>query len=156
MGRLAIGMRALSAPRPRDAASLGFYLAQGSRYFPGLPALAPPDHRRVCDGYRCGGHCLHLRKSRGRRPPPPVDDWLCSGGLDGLPQAGGRSFLRPAQRKIRPMRSNADDDTFRVVCLGGSAGGLQAYLDILDGVPADTGMAFVIAPHRALEHARLL
>ena len=45
---------------------------------------------------------------------------------------------------------------FRVVCLGGSAGGLQAYMGILRGLPADTGMAFVIAPHRMLENAHLL
>lgn len=43
-----------------------------------------------------------------------------------------------------------------MVCLGGSAGGLQGYMDILRSLPADTGMAFVIAPHRALENAQLL
>jgi two-component system CheB/CheR fusion protein len=47
-------------------------------------------------------------------------------------------------------------DDFRVVCLGGSAGGLQAYMNILRGLPADTGMAFVIAAHRAPEHTQLL
>jgi two-component system CheB/CheR fusion protein len=47
-------------------------------------------------------------------------------------------------------------EDFRVVCLAGSAGGLQAYMDILRSMPADTGMAFVIAPHRALENAHLL
>ena len=45
---------------------------------------------------------------------------------------------------------------FRVVCLCGSAGGLKAYVDILGRMPADTGMAFVVAPHRALENANLL
>ena len=54
------------------------------------------------------------------------------------------------------MRTSAAGDDFRVVCLGGSAGGLQAYMDILRGLPADTGMAFVIAPHRAIENANLL
>jgi two-component system, chemotaxis family, CheB/CheR fusion protein len=54
------------------------------------------------------------------------------------------------------MQTSAAGDDFRVVCLGGSAGGLQAYMDILRGLPADTGMAFVIAPHRALENAHLL
>jgi two-component system CheB/CheR fusion protein len=47
-------------------------------------------------------------------------------------------------------------ESYRVVCLGGSAGGLQAYLTILRDVPADTGMAFVVAPHRGIEHAALL
>ena len=45
---------------------------------------------------------------------------------------------------------------FRIVCLGGSAGGLKAYIDILGEMPADTGMAFVVAPHRPPENAHLL
>jgi len=55
-----------------------------------------------------------------------------------------------------PMQTRAPRADFRVVCLGGSAGGLQAYTDILRNLPADTGMAFVVAPHRALENAHLL
>jgi two-component system CheB/CheR fusion protein len=58
--------------------------------------------------------------------------------------------------RIGTMQTTAGGDDFRVVCLGGSAGGLQAYMDILRHMPADTGMAFVIAPHRALENAHLL
>ena len=54
------------------------------------------------------------------------------------------------------METSAEGDDFRVVCLGGSAGGLEAYMDILGSLPADTGMGFVIAPHRALEYAHLL
>ena len=45
---------------------------------------------------------------------------------------------------------------FRVVCLGGSAGGLEAYTGILRHIPANTGMAFVIAPHRMFQDASLL
>src|ERR1700733_9251964 len=54
------------------------------------------------------------------------------------------------------MKTSAEGDDFRVVCLGGSAGGLEAHMDILHSLPADTGMGFVIAPHRALEYAHLL
>jgi two-component system CheB/CheR fusion protein len=54
------------------------------------------------------------------------------------------------------MKTSGTRDNFRVVCLGGSAGGLQAYLDILRGLPADTGMAIVIAAHRSPDHAQLL
>jgi two-component system CheB/CheR fusion protein len=54
------------------------------------------------------------------------------------------------------MKTRLSRDRFRVVCLGGSAGGLQAYTDILGALPADTGMAFVIAAHRAPEHTHLL
>lgn len=54
------------------------------------------------------------------------------------------------------MHSASPPNGFRVVCLGGSAGGLEAYVEILRSLPADTGMAFVIAPHRQLENAHLL
>jgi two-component system CheB/CheR fusion protein len=47
-------------------------------------------------------------------------------------------------------------EKFRVVCLGGSAGALDAYTSILQAMAADTGMAFVIAPHRSFENASLL
>jgi two-component system, chemotaxis family, CheB/CheR fusion protein len=44
----------------------------------------------------------------------------------------------------------------RIVCLGGSARALQAYSEILRGVPDDLGMAFVIIAHRGAENADLL
>ena len=50
----------------------------------------------------------------------------------------------------------AAEKDFRVVCLGGSAGSLEAYTGILRYMPADTGMAFVIASHRNFENASLL
>jgi chemotaxis response regulator CheB len=36
---------------------------------------------------------------------------------------------------------------FPVVCVGGSAGGLDAYVRLLDHLPADTGVAVVIVDH---------
>jgi len=42
-------------------------------------------------------------------------------------------------------------NTFRVVCLGGSAGAFSAYSEILRNLPANTGMAFVVVAHRALK-----
>jgi len=54
------------------------------------------------------------------------------------------------------MQTESSTDNYRVVCLGGSAGGLEAYLSILRALPPRTGMAYVIAPHRALENAHLL
>lgn len=47
-------------------------------------------------------------------------------------------------------------DDFRVVCLGGSAGALTAYVEILRYLPADTGMAFVVLSHRGLQEPHLL
>ncbi len=43
-----------------------------------------------------------------------------------------------------------------VVGIGASAGGLQAYTEFLEALPANTGMAFVIVQHLAAEHESLL
>jgi two-component system, chemotaxis family, protein-glutamate methylesterase/glutaminase len=36
---------------------------------------------------------------------------------------------------------------FPVVCIGGSAGGLDAYIRLLQNLPTDLGVAFVIVNH---------
>ena len=36
---------------------------------------------------------------------------------------------------------------FPIVCIGGSAGGLDAYIRLLNNLPADMGVAFVIVNH---------
>ena len=54
---------------------------------------------------------------------------------------------------MRPMQ---DIGQFRIVCLGGCAGGLNAYLEILRDLPSRSGMAFVIVSHRGLDHPHLL
>jgi chemotaxis response regulator CheB len=45
------------------------------------------------------------------------------------------------------MRSETDAKDFPVVCVGGSAGGLDAYTRLLRHLPADTGVAVVIVNH---------
>ena len=42
---------------------------------------------------------------------------------------------------------------FPVVCIGGSAGSLSAYVDILKQIPAGAGLAVVIVSHRSLENS---
>ena len=51
---------------------------------------------------------------------------------------------------------NAELPTFPVVCIGGSAGSLAAYIDILKAIPADAGFAVVIVSHRAPAESDLL
>jgi two-component system CheB/CheR fusion protein len=41
---------------------------------------------------------------------------------------------------------------FPVVAIGGSAGGIEAYLEILRHLPPDTGMTFIILAHLAPTH----
>src|SRR5512141_2207218 len=45
------------------------------------------------------------------------------------------------------MRSTGSEAKFPVVCVGGSAGGLDAYTRLLRRLPADMGVAIVIVNH---------
>ena len=45
------------------------------------------------------------------------------------------------------MRSTGSEANFPVVCVGGSAGGLDAYTRLLRHLPADMGVAIVIVNH---------
>src|SRR5256714_15541403 len=42
---------------------------------------------------------------------------------------------------------------FPVVCVGASAGGLEAFTQLLSALPPDTGMAFVLVSHLSPSHA---
>ncbi len=46
-----------------------------------------------------------------------------------------------------PTDSHVATKTFPVVCVGGSAGGLDAYIRLLQCLPADMGVAIVIVNH---------
>jgi len=45
------------------------------------------------------------------------------------------------------MKAKSDAKDFPVVCVGGSAGGLDAYIRLLKHLPADMGVAIVIVNH---------
>jgi chemotaxis response regulator CheB len=45
------------------------------------------------------------------------------------------------------MKANKAPKNFPVVCIGGSAGGLEAYTRLLKNLPADMGVALVIVNH---------
>jgi two-component system, chemotaxis family, protein-glutamate methylesterase/glutaminase len=45
------------------------------------------------------------------------------------------------------MKTKSADRDFPVVCVGGSAGGLDAYIRLLQNLPADLGVAIVIVNH---------
>src|SRR5688572_7335183 len=46
--------------------------------------------------------------------------------------------------------------SFPVVGIGASAGGLEAFRQLLQALPADTGMAFVLVQHLAPDHPSML
>jgi two-component system CheB/CheR fusion protein len=53
-------------------------------------------------------------------------------------------------------RRTATIATVRVVAIGASAGGLDAFLDLISAVPVDTGLAFVLIQHLDPHHDSLL
>jgi two-component system CheB/CheR fusion protein len=50
----------------------------------------------------------------------------------------------------------ADSPPFPIVVAGASAGGLEAFNELLKALPVDTGMAFVLIQHLAPDHESLL
>ena len=59
---------------------------------------------------------------------------------------------------LHPVVEAGPDDAgtghlpYPVVAIGASAGGLEAYIQLLSGLPADTGATFVVLPHLSAEH----
>jgi hypothetical protein len=48
---------------------------------------------------------------------------------------------------VAPLKSREPGSSFPVVCVGGSAGGLDAYIRLLRNLPADMGVGIVIVNH---------
>ncbi len=53
------------------------------------------------------------------------------------------------------IKTNSFAKNFPVVCVGGSAGGLDAYIRLLTHLPADMGVAIVIVNHITIMPTRL-
>src|SRR5216117_450826 len=77
-------------------------------------------------------------------------------------RAGGRVPSTPtAASDSQPESAGTDALSqsalpFPVVCIGASAGGLEAFTGLLKALPADTGMAFVLVSHLAPKHESML
>lgn len=61
-----------------------------------------------------------------------------------------------AVRMKRKTKSRPRDGRFPVVGIGASAGGLEAFTQVLEHMPTDTGMAFVVIQHLAPKHKSML
>jgi two-component system chemotaxis response regulator CheB len=61
----------------------------------------------------------------------------------------------PRTAAMLPTRTKAAAHDFPVVCVGGSAGGLDAYIRLLRNLPADLGVAIVIVNHLRTVATRL-
>lgn len=68
-----------------------------------------------------------------------------------------KSKPNPERRRGSPRRqSPADQKQFLTVAVGASAGGLEAFIDLMRNLPADTGMAFVLLQHLDPKHHSIL
>ena len=66
-----------------------------------------------------------------------------------------RSAKKSQPKADRPQQPN-QNDLFPVVGIGASAGGLEAFIELLSHLPIDTGMAFVIIQHMLRAQESLL
>src|SRR5947199_171801 len=57
------------------------------------------------------------------------------------------------RNEIASLRS---DSSFPIVGIGASAGGLEAFRELLENLPTDTGMAFVLVSHLDPTHKSIL
>jgi two-component system, chemotaxis family, CheB/CheR fusion protein len=68
-----------------------------------------------------------------------------------------RGIKRGAHNEPETFQSHpAQNRTFTVVGIGASAGGLEAFRQLLEHLPTDTGMAFVLVQHLDPKHESLL
>jgi len=62
----------------------------------------------------------------------------------------------PEDASAEPAEASAASSPFPIVGVGASAGGLEAFTQMLGALPVDTGMAFVLVQHLSPTHESLL
>ena len=62
------------------------------------------------------------------------------------------SAIAPGPAKSRPTNGNGRSSVLQIVGVGASAGGLEAFTELLSHLPDDTGMAFVLIQHLDPRH----
>ncbi|HEX8152998.1 MAG TPA: chemotaxis protein CheB, partial [Thermoanaerobaculia bacterium] len=88
-----------------------------------------------------------LRKTKPRSQVKPQEAPAEGSTATGHPAAGQESFSEAGARKPQ---------LFPVVGIGASAGGLDAFRELLASLPVDSGMAFVIVQHLAQNQKSML
>ncbi len=59
-------------------------------------------------------------------------------------------------KKKTTVKAEVKENSFPVVAIGASAGGLEAMIELLKYLPADTGMAFIYVQHLSPDHKSML
>ncbi|HYG21812.1 MAG TPA: chemotaxis protein CheB [Verrucomicrobiae bacterium] len=78
------------------------------------------------------------------------------GGEAGHPQAAKSEVQEAAATSRINTHSSDGNKPFLIVGVGASAGGLEAFSKLLENLPTDTGMAFVLVQHLDPSHASSL
>ena len=91
----------------------------------------------------------------------PDRQTTAAGGGAGLPteteaRAGRAERPRARDKKTGSAIRRKSRETVPIVGIGASAGGLEAFMQLLAGLPADTGMAFVMVSHLSHTHKSML
>ena len=63
---------------------------------------------------------------------------------------------RPSSPPVEEDETGIERPSFPIVGVGASAGGLEAFIQLIKALPDDTGMAFVLVQHLAPTHASAL
>ncbi|HEV8598362.1 MAG TPA: chemotaxis protein CheB [Gemmatimonadales bacterium] len=79
-----------------------------------------------------------------------------------MPRKRAKPAERPSVAASSPAQTEAESPertpslSFPVVGIGASAGGLEAFKEMLQALPVDTGMAYVLVPHLDPSHRSML
>src|SRR5262245_44936910 len=106
--------------------------------------MAPSRKKSDGDGRGGGDGGRGKRKPVEQEQRPPFTP-------NGPPPLLVQSTLRLEDVAPEPLQAPALP--FPVVCVGASAGGLEAFTQLLESLPTDTGMAFVLVSHLSPSHA---
>jgi len=70
---------------------------------------------------------------------------------------GRRAVSATARRPVQSAKTkHSAKHPLPIVGIGASAGGLEAFTQLLGALPVDTGMAFVLVQHLAPQHESML
>jgi two-component system, chemotaxis family, CheB/CheR fusion protein len=71
-------------------------------------------------------------------------------------ESSSQPVSEPSADKIDPMHQDPVKAAFPIVGVAASAGGLEAFTQLLSHLPTDTGMAFVLIQHLSPDNESLL
>ena len=71
-------------------------------------------------------------------------------------QSTKKSKINKTTVELSPEQQEEQKDLFPIVGIGASAGGLEAFTQLLSHLPIDTGMGFVLVQHLSPDQKSIL